>query len=128
MEIHGIMNKKEITDKLKNIDLDLNEIIVISGASLVVQNVIDNTTDIDLSCSEDYYKKINWKEKLGAFKTNIKYYDEFEIGKNFYYPNEIVIIDGIKFLNLKECLKIKEKLNRSKDKEVILKLRKKLDE
>ena len=51
MEIHGIMNKKEITDKLKNIDLDL-----------------------------------------------------------------------------KECLKIKEKLNRSKDKEVILKLRKKQDE
>lgn len=121
------MNKKEIIDKLKNIDLDLNEIIVISGASLVVQNIIERTSDIDLSCSEAYYKKIKWKEKLGAFKTNIKYYDVFEIGNNFFQPDEVVIIDGIKFLNLKECLRIKEKLNRTKDREVILKLRKELD-
>ena len=119
MEIHGLMNKKEIISKLKNINLDLNEIIVISGASLVVQNIIDNTTDIDLSCSEDYYKKIKWKEKLGAAKTNIKYYDVFEIGNNFYFPDEVVIIDGIKFMNLKECLKVKEELNRTKDRKVI---------
>ncbi len=119
MEIHGLMNKKEIISKLKNINLDLNEIIVISGASLVVQNIIDNTTDIDLSCSEDYYKKIKWKEKLGAAKTNIKYYDVFEIENNFYFPDEVVIIDGIKFMNLKECLKVKEELNRPKDRKVI---------
>lgn len=119
MEIHGLMNKKEIISKLKNINLDLNEIIVISGASLVVQNIIDNTTDIDLSCSEDYYKKIKWKEKLGTAKTNIKYYDVFEIGNNFYFPDEVVIIDGIKFMNLKECLKVKEELNRPKDRKVI---------
>lgn len=119
MEIHGLMNKKEIISKLKNINLDLNEIIVISGASLVVQNIIDNTTDIDLSCSEDYYKKIKWEEKLGAAKTNIKYYDVFEIGNNFYFPDEVVIIDGIKFMNLKECLKVKEELNRPKDQKVI---------
>lgn len=119
MEIHGLMNKKEIISKLKNINLDLNEIIVISGASLVVQNIIDNTTDIDLSCSEDYYKKIKWEEKIGAAKTNIKYYDVFEIGNNFYFPDEVVIIDGIKFMNLKECLKVKEELNRPKDQKVI---------
>lgn len=119
MEIHGLMNKKEIISKLKNINLDLNEIIVISGASLVVQNIIDNTTDIDLSCSEDYYKKIKWEEKIGAAKTNIKYYDVFEIGNNFYFPDEVVIIDGIKFMNLKECLKVKEELNRPKDRKVI---------
>lgn len=99
--------------------MDLNEIIVISGASLVVQNIIDNTTDIDLSCSEDYYKKIKWEEKIGAAKTNIKYYDVFEIGNNFYFPDEVVIIDGIKFMNLKECLKVKEELNRPKDQKVI---------
>ncbi len=119
MEIHGLMNKKEIISKLKNINLDLNEIIVISGASLVVQNIIANTTDIDLSCSEDYYKKIKWEEKIGAAKTNIKYYDVFEIGNNFYFPDEVVIIDGIKFMNLKECLKVKEELNRPKDQKVI---------
>ena len=119
MDIHGLMNKKEIISKLKNINLELNEIIVISGASLVVQNIIDNTTDIDLSCSEDYYKKIKWEEKIGAAKTNIKYYDVFEIGNNFYFPDEVVIIDGIKFMNLKECLKVKEELNRPKDQKVI---------
>lgn len=118
------MNKKEIILKLKKINLDLNEVIVISGASLVVQDVIDSTNDIDLSCSKEYYEKINWKEKIGAFKTNIKYCDVFEIGSNFYYPDQTIIIDGIKFLNLDECLKIKEDLNRKKDKEVILKLRK----
>lgn len=121
------MNKKEIISKLKNINLDLKKIIVISGASLVVQDIIENTTDIDLSCSEYYYKKIKWEEKLGAFKTNIKYYDVFEIENNFYYPDQIIIIDGIKFLNLEECLKIKEKLDRIKDKQVILKLRQRLE-
>lgn len=126
MEIRGLMNKKEIIFKLKNINLDLNEIIVISGASLVVQDIIDNTVDIDLSCSEDYYKKIKWEEKLGDAKKNIKYYDVFEIANNFYYPDKVVIIDGIKFMNLKECLKVKEELNRPKDREVILKLRKRM--
>ena len=124
MEILGAMNKKEIILKLKKINLDLNEIIVISGASLVVQDVVNSTNDIDLSCSEEYYKKIEWEEKLGAFKTNIKYYDVFEVGPNFYYPDQTIIIDGIKFLNLNQCLIIKENLNREKDKEVILKLRK----
>lgn len=120
------MNKKEIVSKLRKSGLNLEEIIVISGASLVMQDVIDSTNDIDLSCAKDYYDKIKWPEKVGAFNVEIKYHDVFEISYNLYYPDKVVIIDGIKFLNLEECLKIKENLNREKDIEIISKLRKKL--
>lgn len=126
MERLGIMNKKEIVSKLKELELDLEEVIVISGASLVMQDVIDSTNDIDLSCSKVYYDKIKWPEKVGAFNVEIKYYDVFEISYNLYYPDKVVMIDGVKFLNLEECLKIKENLNREKDIEIISKLRKRL--
>lgn len=113
------MNKKQIIDKLKKSNLDLNQVIIISGASLVLQDVIKFTNDIDISTSKEYYDIINWNVKKGAFDIDIKYYDVFEISFNLYYPNNIITIDGIKCLSLEKCLEIKEKLNRDKDKEVI---------
>ncbi len=53
------MNKNEIIEKLKKSNLDKNEIIVISGASLVVHDIINDTEDIDLICTEEYYEMIN---------------------------------------------------------------------
>lgn len=57
------MNKNEIIEKLKKSNLDKNEIIVISGASLVVHDIINDTEDIDLICTKEYYEMINWKKR-----------------------------------------------------------------
>ena len=116
------MNKKEVLKKLKELNLDKNEYIVISGASLVLHDVIDVANDIDLSCSKKYYDKINWPTKLGHMGREIKYFDCFEISDNLYDNKNIDIIDGYKTMNLEKCLEVKRILNRPKDKKVINKL------
>ena len=45
------MKKKEILSKLAELELDVNDYLIISGASLVCHGVIRETSDIDLSCS-----------------------------------------------------------------------------
>lgn len=79
--------------------------IIISGAALVLLDIIERTNDIDLSCEYDYYKKINWKTKIGYFNTEIKYYDCFEIGSNFYTDNYNVV-NSFKIQNTKEIYKL----------------------
>ncbi|MBE7082322.1 MAG: hypothetical protein E7378_01395 [Clostridiales bacterium] len=118
------MNKQQILDKLKSLNLDKNKITIISGASLVVHGVIDQTGDIDMACEKEYYKQIPWQEKIGFLKKNIKCYDLFEVGTSFYNPQNTDIIDGFRFMNLQDCLKLKKITNRQKDQEVIKKLEK----
>jgi hypothetical protein len=122
------MNKKEIFERLNNLELDKNKYIIISGASLVVQDIINETPDIDLATSVSYYGKINWDEKIGAFGKLIKVKDCFEISFNLYEKNRFIEINGYKFMILEDILKIKKALNREKDQEVILKLEKILKE
>lgn len=113
------MNKKQIFEKLEELKLDKNKIIIISGASLVVQDVLLQTSDIDMACKKEYYSKINWPEKIGYFGSKIKFFDVFEIGVNFYEPKQTVTINGYKFMNLDACLKLKKLTNRDRDKQVI---------
>lgn len=116
------MTKEEIFMKLEKCNLDKEKIIIISGASLVVQEIIETTSDIDLSCDKEYYEKINWPIKKGTFNLPIKYNGVYEISNNLYYPDDVIIINGYKFLNLNKCLEIKKQLNRLKDKDIIKKL------
>lgn len=114
------MNKSEILNALKNLNLDKSKFVVISGAALVVREVIPQTPDVDLACSKEYYNTLNWAESLGSAGKRIKSFGCFEISDNFYYNNMPVdIIDGFKFMNLRDILKIKKLLNRPKDQNVI---------
>ena len=56
------MNKTEILNHLKNLKLDKNKYIVISGAALVVRGIIDETPDIDLACNKEFYD--NFKSSI----------------------------------------------------------------
>lgn len=117
------MNKQEILYKLENLNLDKNKIIIISGASLVVQGRIEQTGDIDMTTTTEYFKTIPWKTKIGALGKVCKTYDIFDISDNLYDENaSVVLINGFKFLNLKDILIIKKMLNRPKDYEIIKKL------
>lgn len=121
------MNRETILKKLKELDLDRNEYIIISGASLVVHGLLDKTGDIDLSCSQEYYDSLDWELKVGLFDSEIKYYKDFEIGPNFNWLDDIDIIEGFRFMGLKNCLKLKLIENKEKDKEIIKKLEKLLN-
>lgn len=116
------MNKVEVFEKLDKLDLDKNNYIIISGASLVVQDIIDDTSDVDLSCSKEYYNSIEWPTKTGYFNTEIKYEDCYEIGCNFFNEDRIIIINGYKFMNLEACLDLKILENKKEDKKLIKKL------
>ena len=118
------MDKEQIFKCLDSLDLDKDKYIIISGASLVVHGLLDKTGDIDLSCSKEFYEQLDWKEKEGLFDSIIKYKDVFEMGPNFYWLDDIDTINGYHFMGLKNCLKLKIKENKFKDKEVIERLKK----
>ena len=52
------MNRKEILNILKKLNFPQNEFVVLSGASLVVQQVKSKTNDIDIGVSEALFKKL----------------------------------------------------------------------
>lgn len=113
------IDKEYIFKKLEESTLDKERIIVISGASLVVQGIINETSDIDLSCDKEYFDKLNWDTRMGAFGIEIKYNDVFEICPNLYFKENTVNINNYKFMDVYKCLEIKKELNREKDKETI---------
>ena len=116
------MTKEEIFKELEKLDLPKEEYIVISGASLVCQDIIDETDDIDLTCSKDFYDNLDWSTRIGAFGVEVKYKDYFEIGYNLYEYQDVVLINNYRFLSLEDCLEIKKRLNRPKDKKLIKEL------
>lgn len=119
-----MLNKEAILKKLETLNLNKDKIIIISGAALVLQDIIEYTSDIDLSCEKEYYKEINWNTKIGYFNTEIKYYDCFEIGTNFYDINEITTVNKFNVQNLNSIYKLKLLSNKIKDKDTIKKLEK----
>ncbi len=121
------MNKKEILEKLKELPLDKEKVIIISGASLVLQDILKTTSDIDLSCDEETYKQIPWPEKPGYFKIPIKYYREFEIGFNLYNPTMTIQKYGYHLANLEYNYQIKCMENKKKDEEIRKKLKERLE-
>lgn len=116
------MKKEEILEKLNSLELDKSKYIIISGASLVCQNLLDETSDIDLACSLDYYNSISWNTKEGYFGSEIKYFDFFEIGTNFYDEAKIVEIDGYRFADVEATYELKKLENKPRDKKLIQKL------
>ena len=78
------MNKLDIFKELEKLDLPKDKYIVISGASLVCQDIIDETDDIDLTCSKEFYDELDWPTRVGAFGVEVKYMDCFEISYNLY--------------------------------------------
>lgn len=114
-----MLNKEAILKKLETLNLNKDKIIIISGAALVLQDIIEYTSDIDLSCEKEYYKEINWNTKIGYFNTEIKYYDCFEIGTNFYDINEITTVNKFNVQNINSIYKLKLLENKLKDKETI---------
>ena len=120
------MNKKEIINLLNKYNIDKENCIVLSGASLVVQGIIPSTSDIDIATTTEYYNSLNWDKKIGALGKEIKYLDNIEISNNLYEQNKYVVIDGYKFANLEFILEVKEMLYRLKDKDIIKDLRQKL--
>ncbi len=109
------MNKEEILEILKKYDIDKNEVMILSGASMVMHGVKEKTNDIDIAASPGYEKKLLQKYDCKLKYENVyKIDDKIEFWTN-YFDYNYDIIDGYKFQKLIDIIKLKEKLNREKD-------------
>ena len=115
------MTKQEIFEKLEELNLDKSKYIIIGGASLVCQDVLDETEDIDLACSREVFDSLDWPVRV-EYGSEIKYKDCFDIYYNLYDLEHIDIIDGYQCSDLVTCYELKKSMNKPKDKKLIQKL------
>ena len=116
------MRKQEILEKLNSLELDREEYIIISGASLVCQGIMEETGDIDLSCSQEFYNRLSWDVKLGYFGTEIKFWDSFEIATSFYDKSHTICIDGYYFADIEATYELKKLESKAKDRKLVKQL------
>ena len=115
------MTKEEIFKELEKLDLPKDKYIVISGASLVCQGIIDETSDIDLACSKELFDSIDWPLRV-EYNAEIKYKGIFDIDYDLYDEEKVIEIDGYRFMNLEACYELKKEMNKPKDKKLIKEL------
>lgn len=125
-----MLNKETIYKLLKYYQLISEDIIILSGASLVLQGVKRETKDIDLAVSYEYATYL-----LNNFDCTLEFYNyDQDYGVyyidniiNFsinYYDVEYIMVNGYKVQSLESVIRIKEQLNRPKDWEDIIKIKK----
>lgn len=127
------MNKNDILYALKKYKLDNKKYYILSGASMVLNNIKDSTTDIDISVSDDLekylLKEYNCKLEREIIDNGKKYkaymIDEIiNFSSHYYGEYEFEMVNGYNIQTPEEILKLKIKLNRDKDKDDIDKLKK----
>lgn len=118
------LNKADILKTLKKYNFDSQDYIVISGAALVLQNVKEYTSDIDISVSNKLYKKLLKKYNC-SFEKEINNYNIWFIDNvlnfsdHYYGKIEYTELFGYKVQTVDSVLKLKNNLNRLKDKKDI---------
>lgn len=119
------MNKKEVIETLEKNNLDKEKYVIISGAAMVLNGIKEETNDIDIVVDPDYEKKLLETKKCQLEKEIIddsKIYKAYMIDDiiNFstHYFNEYKYEtkDGFHIQTAEEILKLKNRLNREKDK------------
>lgn len=112
------MNKLEIFKELEKLNLPKDKYIVISGASLVCQDIIEEISDIDLACSKELFDSLDWPLRVD-YNAEIKYKGVFDIDYDLYEEKKVIEINGYRFMNLEACYELKKGMNKPKDKKLI---------
>lgn len=126
------MTKNDIIEILNNYNLDKDNFIIISGAALVLQNFSNQTHDIDIWVSKDYYEHLlsNFNcefDRINEFGNKAFMIDDVINFSFDFCPKNYVYINGYKVASLRDCYNVKKLLNRDKDKKLLLKLEKELN-
>lgn len=114
------MNKQDIIKALNKYHFDINEYMVISGASMVLQGIKENTKDIDIAVSKKYYDYLekNYKCNVEKVINGLNIYlieDTINFSTNYYNRDEVVMYEGFPIQSLDGIKKLKLGLNREKD-------------
>ncbi len=126
------MNKEEIFKLLDKYDLDKKQIIIISGAAMVIKNIKKETRDIDIAVSKKYEKILldkyscKLEREIEDKGKNFKAYlidDIINFSNHYYDDYKFEIEKGYKIQTPEEILKLKLRTNRKKDEEDITRLK-----
>ena len=120
--------KKDIIKIIDDYKLDKNEILIISGAAMVLYGYKKYTTDIDIAVSKKYYNYLLKKyscvfERINEYGEKIYFIDNIINFGNTYYSSPYEIIDGLRVQTRNDLITLKENLNRKKDIEEINKIK-----
>lgn len=116
------MNKQKIIEILKQLPFSKEDYWLVTGAALVLYNIREETSDIDIGCTTDLinklinqgyeYKILNDNTKYIKYNQNIEIYEKWLFDKVYY-------IDEIPVISIKDLIEMKTKLGRPKDLEDI---------
>ena len=109
------MNKQEIINVLNKYNFDKNDYIILSTASLVLKGIKEKANDIDLAVSEKLLNEILEKYPCTLKEKGVYTFDKFDIGLN-YFNEDKIIVEGFQTQTVNSVLKLKQTLNREKDK------------
>ena len=110
-----MLNKEQILDKLKELELDNDEFVVSMGSSLVLHGIKKETNNINISVKSDVFNRLKPRYN-SLYENNIEIikYDMFEIS-NLDLNIKKELIDNYYCQDLESILSIKKELNRKKD-------------
>ena len=114
------MRRTEIIELLKKYKFDTKNYIVISGAAMVIANVKDQTNDIDIAVSKEYYNYLlnNYNcefDCVNIYNNKVFFIDNIINFSYDYFDCKYTVIDGIKVQTLYSIKQLKKNLNREKD-------------
>ena len=118
------MNREEILNQLKKYNLDTKNFIIIGSAALVLKGIKESTHDIDIATTKEYNNhllknfKCQFQKEIDSHKV---YFIDNIINFSTHYYNDFKgeWIEGYLTQTPNEVLKLKETLNREKDKKDI---------
>ena len=108
------MNRQEFIDELKKLDLPVTEFVILSGGSMLMRGLRDQTHDLDLSASQKLAEMLNLpecpKDDHGLYVPFDNVQMDTDMGR-FSFD----VIDGYQCESLEDILKQKREWNRPKD-------------
>ena len=112
--------KNDILKILNKYNFNQKDYIVLSGASLVLQNIKEYTSDIDIAVSNELYSEILEKYNCLFEKQidnyNIWFIDNIINFSNHYYTEtKYIDLFGLKVQTIDSIFELKRNLNRLKD-------------
>ena len=124
------MNKEELYKLVEKFKLPITEYCILSGGSLVMHGIRENTNDLDIDITKKGFEIIKKYFSPTLVDENKKLYkitENIECFLDNNFETDIELIDGYPCQSLMSVYRLKKKLNREKDQSDIIAIKKVLN-
>lgn len=124
------MNKEELYKLVEKLKLPITEYCILSGGSLVMHGIRENTNDLDIDITKKGFEIIKKYFSPTLVDENKKLYkitENIECFLDNNFETDIELIDGYPCQSLISVYRLKKKLNRQKDQSDIIAIKKVLN-